>query len=201
MACWWGLAYVIVAAFCWPIFSNPRYACEDAATCTKDNNMVRACGQAVTCTSKLTDFKGWRYIWYGNGTLVFICSILRVTVIRLRETPKYLLTKGEDAAVVEIFQDIAKKYHRPCHLSLEELESLGTINSTYGKSRYGFGEFWAHISGLFATRKLAISTLMIWLSWLLIGTIIQPPNLLFSRLAHLNSVSRVGISAVLCIPS
>ncbi|RMZ82913.1 hypothetical protein DV736_g6624, partial [Chaetothyriales sp. CBS 134916] len=130
MACWWGLAYVIVAAFCWPIFSNQRYACQDAATCTKDNNM------------------GWRYIW---------------------ETPKYLLIKGEDAAVVKIFQGIAQKYQRPCHLSLEILESLGTINSTYGKSRYGFGEFWAHIHGLFVTKKLAISTLMIWLSWLLIG--------------------------------
>lgn len=100
---------------------------------------------------------------------MFVCSILRVTVIRLRETPKYLLTKGEDAAVVMIFQDIAKKYNRPCSLSLEALESLGTIHSTYGKSRYGLGEFWAHISGLFVTRKLAISTLMIWLSWLLIG--------------------------------
>ena len=100
---------------------------------------------------------------------MFICSILRVTVIRLRETPKYLLIKGEDAAVVRIFQDIAKKYHRPCRLSLEALESLGTIKSTYGKSRYGVGEFWAHIYGLFVTKKLAISTLMIWLSWLLIG--------------------------------
>lgn len=129
---------------------------------------------------QITDCKGWRYIWYGNGALVFICSILRVTVIRLRETPKYLLIKGEDAAVVEIFQEIAKKYNRPCRLSVDELEALGTINSTYGKSRYGFGEFWAHICGLFATRTLAISTLMIWLSWLLIGTVITPRTGLFN---------------------
>lgn len=88
----------------------------------------------------------------------------------MKETPKYLLVKGEDAAVVKLFQDIAQKYHRPCSLSLEALRSLGSINSTYGKSRYGFGEFWAHIRGLFVTKKLAISTLMIWLSWLLIGT-------------------------------
>lgn len=100
---------------------------------------------------------------------MFVCSILRVTVIRLQETPKYLLIKGDDAAVVEIFQDIAQKYNRPCHLSLEALESLGTIDSTYGKSTRGVGEFWAHIRGLFVTRKLAISTLMIWLSWLLVG--------------------------------
>ncbi|KAF5962857.1 major facilitator superfamily transporter [Fusarium bulbicola] len=151
MACWWGLAYVIVAAFCWPIYSNPKYICVDADTCTKGNNM------------------GWRYVWYGNGALVFVCSILRVTVIRLKETPKYLLAKGEDAAVVAIYRDIAKKYNRPCSLTVEALESMGTIDSTYGKSRYSVGEFWAHIHGLFVTRKLAISTILIWISWLLIG--------------------------------
>lgn len=98
-----------------------------------------------------------------------VCSILRVTVIRLKETPKYLLSKGDDAAVVEVYQYIAKKYNRPCTLTLEQLESLGTINSTYGKSRYGPGEFMAHIRGLFATRKMGISTVMIWFSWALIG--------------------------------
>ncbi|KAF5567547.1 synaptic vesicle transporter SV2 [Fusarium phyllophilum] len=151
MACSWGPAYVIVAAFCWPIYSDPKYICVDADTCTKDNNM------------------GWRYVWYGNGALVFVCSILRVTVIRLKETPKYLLAKGDDAAVVAIYQDIAKKYQRPCSLTVEALESMGTIDSTYGKSRYGVGEFWAHIHGLFVTKKLAISTILIWISWLLIG--------------------------------
>ncbi|KAK4937230.1 Filamentous Growth Regulator [Elasticomyces elasticus] len=132
---------------------------------------------------------GWRYIWYGNGVLVFICSILRVTIIRLKETPKYLLTKGDDAAVVKTFQYMAQKYNRPCHLSLEELESCGTIQSTYGKSRYSLGEFWAHIRGLFVTRKLAISTLMIWFSWLLIGLAyplfyVFLPDYLASRGAH-----------------
>ncbi len=100
---------------------------------------------------------------------MFVCSILRVTIIRLRETPKYLLTKGQDAAVVKTFHYIAQKYNRPCSLSLGELESCGSIQSTYGKSRYSMSEFWAHIRGLFVTRQLAISTVMIWFSWLLIG--------------------------------
>ena len=100
---------------------------------------------------------------------MFVCSILRVTIIRLSETPKYLLTKGQDAAVVDTFHYIAQKYNRPCRLSLEELESCGRIQSTYGKSRYSISEFWAHIRGLFVTKQLAISTFMIWFSWLLIG--------------------------------
>lgn len=103
-------------------------------------------------------------------------------MIRLTETPKYLLTKGQDAAVVKVFQDIAKKYQRPCSLTLEKLESLGTITSTYGKTRYGPGEFLAHIRGLFATRQLGISTLMIWLSWTLIGMNITFPQLCINQL-------------------
>lgn len=121
------------------------------------------------CWRILNRDQGWRYIWYGNGALVFVCSILRVTVIRLKETPKYHLTKGQDEEVVKTFQHISQKYNRPCSLTLEALESCGTIQSTYGKNRYSFGEFWAHIRGLFMTRKLAISTVMIWFSWLLIG--------------------------------
>lgn len=127
-----------------------------------------------------------------------LCSILRVTVIRLRETPKYLLTKGDDAAVVKTFQDIAQKYNRPCHLTLEALDSLGRITSTYGNSRYGFNELWAHICGLFVTKKLALSTTMIWLSWLLIGNHCLPFHISFWRFVL--TFSRIGISPVLCLP-
>ncbi len=114
--------------------------------------------------------QGWRYVWYSNGALVFVLSVLRVTVIRLKETPKYLLAKGQDEKVVETFREIAEQYNRPCSLTLEQLESCGPIRSTYGKSRYSFSELLAHLRGLFATRKLGFSTFLIWLSWTLIGT-------------------------------
>lgn len=117
-------------------------------------------------------------------------------MIRLKETPKYLLAKGDDAAVVAIFQDIAKKYQRPCSLTLEALDSMGTINSTYGKSRYSLSELWAHFHGLFVTKKLAISTILIWISWLLIGNVTSS----LPRDRETN-VSRPGISTVLCVPS
>ncbi|KAK5467856.1 Filamentous Growth Regulator [Exophiala xenobiotica] len=151
MACWWGLAPVVAAAFAWPFLSIPRYYCTDAATCTYDNN------------------KGWRYVWYSNGVLVLVMSVLRVTVIRLKETPKYLLAKGQDQAVVDTFHSIATQYNRPCSLTFEQLDACGPIKSTYGKTRYGFSEFVAHLRGLFATKKLGFSTFLIWLSWTLIG--------------------------------
>ena len=100
---------------------------------------------------------------------MLVMSILRVTVIRLRETPKFLLAKGEDEKVIETFQYLSNKYARPCSLTLEKLQACGEIQSTYGGSRFGFGEFTAHLRGLFQTKLLGFSTSMIWLSWTLIG--------------------------------
>ena len=153
MASWWGLAPVIGAAFAWPLLSLSQYNCPTDSTdpCLKADNM------------------GWRYIWFGNGALVLVLSVLRVTVIKLPETPKYLLSKGYDAEVVETFQKISLKYNRPCTLTLDKLKACGDIQSTYGGSRYGFGETAAHLKGLFQTKKLGISTCLIWLSWTLIG--------------------------------
>lgn len=115
--------------------------------------------------------QGWRYVWYANGALVFIMSILRITVIRLHETPKFLLGQGKDAEVADFMQGLAQKYNRTCSLTLEKLEACGplTIGVSHGKTRFSFGEFRAHIRGLFATKKLALSTSLIWLSWTLIG--------------------------------
>jgi MFS family permease len=113
--------------------------------------------------------QGWRYVWYGNGAFIFVLSVLRVTVIRLKETPKYLLAKGQDQEVVNNFQSIAHKYNRPCSLTIQQLDACGPIKSTYGNSRYGVGELMAHLRGLFATKKMGISTSLIWFSWTLIG--------------------------------
>lgn len=41
LACWWGFAPVIAAAFAWPLLSLPQYNCQSAATCTYGNNQVR----------------------------------------------------------------------------------------------------------------------------------------------------------------
>lgn len=96
-------------------------------------------------------------------------SIARITIIRLRETPKFLLGEGKDEEVVKTFQDLSTKYNRPCSLTLAQLTACGTVNSAHKGKRYGFGEVAVHVRGLFATRRLGYSTCLIWFSWLLIG--------------------------------
>jgi hypothetical protein len=103
------------------------------------------------------------------GSLVLVMSILRITIIRLKETPKYLLGLGDDAALVESLQSIARKYNRPCSLTVDKLEACGTILSAHSASKFSPAEALVHLRGLFSTKKIGISTLLVWFSWALIG--------------------------------
>ena len=153
MAMWWGFAPVIAAAFAWPFLSQARWNCnETPGPCTYANN------------------KGWRFVWYANGSLMLAMSVARVTIIRLHETPKFLIGQGRDAEVIEGLRQISDKYNRPMSLTVERLEAcgqIGTIGGAGGKK--GIAAIWWHVKGLFATRKLGLSTCLIWLSWLMIG--------------------------------
>jgi MFS family permease len=109
LAAWWGLGQLIAGLFSWAFL--PGHSCATAATCTRANNM------------------GWRYVWFANGALVFVMSLARIFVIKLKETPKFLVSEGKDAEVVENLRSIADKYNRPCSLTLEQLEACGESRS------------------------------------------------------------------------
>ena len=129
-----------------------NYSCSGEGPCDTSNN------------------QGWRYVWYTCGALVFIMSILRITVIRLKETPKYLLGQNKDDEVASTLQWMAKKYNKPCSLTAEQLSACGVVSSSSSKNKkLSFGELAVHLRGLFLTKKLGLSTLLIWWSWTLIG--------------------------------
>lgn len=171
MAAWWGLGQLVAGLFAWaflPNFSCPGKPSETGVPCNWNTN------------------PGWRYVWFANGALVFVMSIARITIIRLRETPKFLVGEGRDAEVVDTMQFIAKKYKRHCSLSLETMEACGvtgaaTANeaerrgsvSAHAKgSKFSLREVNMHLKGLFATKKLGLSTTLIWVSWLLVSLIL-----------------------------
>ncbi|KAB5585631.1 major facilitator superfamily domain-containing protein [Coniochaeta sp. 2T2.1] len=151
LAAWWGFGQAIAGFIAWGFMVPGKWNCTSVETCTRSTNM------------------GWRYVMFTSGTLVLVMSVLRITVIRLRETPKYLLGMGDDAAVVETFQWLAKTYNRPCSLTLQQLEDCGVVRGTHSASRFSLSETLIHFRGLFATRGISVSTLLIWLSWMLIG--------------------------------
>ena len=102
-------------------------------------------------------------------------SILRITVIRLKETPKFLIGEGRDEQCVETLQSIATKYNRPCSLTLEKLAACGSTNTgrrgsvAHASQRFSFAEVLVHLKGLYATKRIGLSTTLIWFSWTLIG--------------------------------
>lgn len=167
LAAWWGIGQAFAGLMAWAFL--PNYSCTSAATCTYANNM------------------GWRYVFWTCSAVVFVMSVLRVTVIRLKvdldphfmtsytnshqETPKFMLAAGRDDLVVENLQGIAKQYNRTCSLTLEKLEACGVteIKDTHAKNKYSLSEVLVHFRGLFQTKKIGLSTSLIWLSWTLIG--------------------------------
>lgn len=159
MACWWGLGQLVTGLFAWAFL--PNYSCVAGDVCNKSNN------------------SGWRYVWYTSGAVVFIMSILRLTIIRLHETPKFLVGEGRDQDVVDVLQSIAKKYNRKCSLTVEMMQACGVTGAAteerrgsvaaHAKKRYSPAEVITHLKGLFETKRMALSTSLIWFSWLLIG--------------------------------
>lgn len=109
-----------------------------------------------------------------GGSLILIMSLIRILVVKLKDTPNYLLRAGRDEDVVSELQALAKTYNRSCSLTVQQLEACGYVEdekkdkTPNGSTRVG-KELLYHLKGLFATRKLALSTSLIWLSWTAIG--------------------------------
>ncbi|KAK6460622.1 major facilitator superfamily domain-containing protein [Scheffersomyces coipomensis] len=131
-----------------------------------------SCSSAENCPSH--ENRGWRYVFYTNGAIVLVLAILRVTVIRLQETPKFLVSNNRDAEAVEVLQSIAKKYNRNCSLTLDQLAQYGEIesNDDYRKDTSLAGIYTLvkhHVQILFSARKVARSTALVYSSWSLLG--------------------------------
>ncbi|KAF5695378.1 major facilitator superfamily transporter [Fusarium denticulatum] len=160
MAGWWGVGQASAGFVAWGFYSRNDWTCvATVETCTWQNN------------------KSWRLIMFTGGALMFVMSALRILIIRFPETPKFLVTNGKEEELVDILQKLASTYKRPCSLTLEGLQACGTAHTP----EHG------HVKGLFSTKKLALSTCLIWLSWTLIGLgyplfFLYLPSLLSSRL-------------------
>lgn len=153
-AFFWGIGQVVAVLLAWAFL--PNNSCSSEANCPSHEN------------------KGWRYTYYVNGAIVLVMAVLRVLVIRLKETPKFLVSNKKDAEAIEILHGIAKKYNRPCSLTLEKLESCGEIqiNHHYEENKTLGGVIklvWNHISLLFSSKKNTRSTLLLFASWFFLG--------------------------------
>lgn len=153
-ALFWGVGQTVAVGLSYAFL--PNNSCESAEYCPSNIN------------------RGWRYVFYVNGAIVLCMALLRVTVIRLKETPKFLLANNRDEETVETLQSIAKKYNRKCSLTVEQLTACGTIesNDDYRNHFDLKGTLMLigkHLRILFSTPKAIRSTVLLLFSWLCLG--------------------------------
>lgn len=137
----------------WGFMSN--YSCAPDATvseCTNAHNM------------------GWRYLHFTAGGLVLVMSIPRLAVIKMKQTPKWLISQNRDEEAYNIVLGLSRKYDRPFNLSLDTLQSQGRVLHTE-KSVWSGLRLRKHFAGLFETKLLGCSTFMIIANWFVIGMV------------------------------
>lgn len=159
MAAWWGVGQTIASLISWAFIPN------------------NSCSSAENCPSKIN--RGWRYCWYTNSGIVMGAALIRLFVLNLDETPKFLVSNGRDEEAYETIMKIARKYNRPCSLTLEQLKECGEIEPTYfnpskvKNAKQGLQQLWkttlVNIKILFSSKIVIRSTILIMISWLFIG--------------------------------
>ena len=118
------------------------------------------------------------------GAITLAFCFLRMIFFRMPESPRYLISRHRDADAVQAVNYVARYNGKPEPLTLEMLQQidrdLGIIvnpeeaaqhkPSWVQVARESFADFQSsNFKTLFATRKLAQHTSVLWLIWLMIG--------------------------------
>ncbi|CAN8106567.1 unnamed protein product [Discula destructiva] len=104
---------------CSPNFSeeNPLPSCNKAGLAPGTD----CCGRANNM--------GWRYLLFTLGGITLFVFFVRFFVFKFRESPKFLIYKGQDERAIAVVQHIAKTNGKECGLTLAAFEALTSEES------------------------------------------------------------------------
>ncbi|KAF5005661.1 hypothetical protein FDECE_7917 [Fusarium decemcellulare] len=140
ISAWWIFGQLIVSLIGWVLIAN-----------------FSAPGDSVPGTVRIEDNMGWRYVMFTLGGIAILIPILRPFIFKMPESPRNLLARGRDADVVESVNFVARANRKPEPLALGMLQA-------------GLDDFKAvNLKSLFATRKLARHTAVLWTIWFIVG--------------------------------
>ncbi|KAJ5676222.1 hypothetical protein N7462_009119 [Penicillium macrosclerotiorum] len=194
LATWWSVGTLIASMLAWAFI--PNFSCEDAAHCTKANNW------------------GWRYLVLTLGAITFMMFLCRFFFFTLYESPKFLVSRGRQEEAVAAVQGIAYKNKTTTWLTEEILNEIGGYPEENNKEGLSHGEIikrsferfsYQQIAPLFKTKRLAISTILIWFCWACIGlgyTLFNAflPQYLSANASTYETYRNYAITAVCGIP-
>ncbi|KAI6117305.1 major facilitator superfamily domain-containing protein [Pisolithus croceorrhizus] len=162
LSIWWAIGQLTGALVAWPLITN--FSCPTTS---------------ATCLASLN--KGWRYYLFTMGGLMMVMWILRFFVFNLRESPKFLMSRGRDEEAVAVVHRVAAFNGKTSNLTIEHLkEAERLFGSAQGEAAMATSvraAAWrktrtldlSHVKPLFATRKLTYSTCLLIVLWALIG--------------------------------
>ncbi|KAL4911722.1 major facilitator superfamily domain-containing protein [Aspergillus aurantiobrunneus] len=158
LSVWWPVGNLISSLLAWAFI--PNYTCPAEGPCWKEDNM------------------GWRYLVITLGAITFVMFICRFFLFHLYESPKFLLSRGRQNDAVAAVQGIAYKNRTTTWLTPEILNEIGGYPEQQTRQKLSNKEIierymskfsLERVRGLFATKKLGISTVILWFCWTTIG--------------------------------
>ncbi|OJJ54785.1 hypothetical protein ASPSYDRAFT_210462 [Aspergillus sydowii CBS 593.65] len=159
LATWWSVGTLISSMLAWAFI--PNFSCDDSApVCLKADNW------------------GWRYLVLSLGAITFAMFLCRFFLFTFYESPKFLVSRGRQDEAVAAVQGIARKNKTTTWLTVDLLNELGGIAEEREAEKLSVAEIIKRslsrfsvqqIAPLFATKRLGLSTVLIWFCWTCIG--------------------------------
>ncbi|KAI9846621.1 MAG: hypothetical protein M1838_001220 [Thelocarpon superellum] len=169
LSVWWPVGQLVASLIAWGLI--PNYECADTLpSCLEAAPGVECCGRSNNM--------GWRYFTFTLGAVTFLMFICRFFLFHLFESPKFLLSQGRQAEAVATVHGMAWKNGKKTWLSEEILNEVGGDPEVTSETRLTSRQILARkfsafsserIGPLFATKKLGITTVLVWFCWTTIG--------------------------------
>ena len=111
---------------------------------------------------------GWRYVFFTISSITLGVFILRFFIFPFYESPKFLVSKGNDRGAVEVIHKIAAFNKRSCDLTVESLyEQCREAPPMEEKalSKRLVSEI-SRLKLLFGSWRMARITILVWITWM-----------------------------------
>lgn len=105
LSVFWVVGQTFATLMGWALI--PQFTCEQTEGCTKSQNM------------------GWRYMWLVCSGVCLAFWLVRFFVYPICESPRFLLSQGDDVGALNVLRFIAEENKTKCELTLSDLRAAG----------------------------------------------------------------------------
>ncbi|EEA20885.1 hypothetical protein TMatcc_000883 [Talaromyces marneffei ATCC 18224] len=169
LSVWWPVGQLVGSLIAWGFI--PNYSCEAGLPACS----AVAAGEACC---RREDNMGWRYLCLTLGAITLAMFVCRFFLFHLYESPKFLLSRGRQEEAVRTVHAIAYKNKAKTWLTVDILNEIGghpgdgddAKLTRFEIIKRSLSKFSAErLCPLFHTKRLGITTVLLWFCWATIG--------------------------------